>query len=424
MVEKSRRTPANWNVDLLDQNQHGEKPCGSRQDAPDALERENCGDGGRGQTEDFEEEASLLWENLPSRDVVFSPFADCDLAPLQRISHLASVYVLCDWRFGPEMFDWLVARVGRESPIYSGLEPRPEDAENPVYAVPDDQARAVSGVSEDFGLAKFSWWTAGNQPWCRITRLNRRAGKTTRPVWLVCVGGNCVEIYQRLFVDRGAAPKVLWLQPPLGTKRCEWAKFVSPVGLFGRVFTEAPRQPVYVAAHEHLPGWQQRVLYQRLIFNNMPPWELILYAVPGAPPERVAGARSSAGRRVVVDPAPIHPSRIAKDDLIVLTLAEYQRHVWPDAQVVFNIHWSEAVEGEVLDRERTLVMRGKPMDTALQLLEAYCQEHGYRRVALTRCGFEDEGPALVEWQARNGHIEKITFHCETIGDLVSLGPWA
>ncbi len=70
---------------------------------------------------------------------------------------------------------------------------------------------------------------------------------------------------------------------------------------------------------------------------------------------------------------------------------------------------------------KTLLLRGQPMARALQLLEVYCDEHGYCRVALTRCGYEDEGPVLNEWRVQAGQIEQIILHCESDGDWLSLG---
>ena len=381
--------------------------------------------GWRDQTTLLAQEAQRLWQDLPMLRVVFSPIGEWDMAPLQRLSHLADVYILCDWRFDPDMFDHMVGGLVAEDRTHNGLEPYSRDGERPVIAVPTEQVQAISGRSEDFGLFNEPAWLPGKQPWCRIVRLTRRIGGLQRPVWLVYIVGNCVEIYQRLFLERGSVPAVLWLQCPLGVDPVRWAKFVSPGGEVGRVFCKARRQPSYVAARRPQPGWQQRVLYQRLLAWN-PAWDLTLYALPDAPPERSVGVRRSGGRKVIVDRTPIHPAKLGKDELVILTLEEYRRHRWPEDQVVLNTH---RLAGEQAGRGRkrrleTSLLRGKPMNKALQMLEAYCGERGYRRVALTRCGYEDEGPVLGEWQAGAGRVEQITFHCETDGDLLSVGPWA
>jgi hypothetical protein len=152
---------------------------------------------------------------------------------------------------------------------------------------------------------------------------------------------------------------------------------------------------------------------------------LTLYALPDAPPERAVGVRRSAGRRVIVNRTPIHPAKLREDELVVVTLEEYRRHRWPEERVVLNTH-QLAAEQEGRGRRRrleSLLLRGQPMDKALQMLEDYCGERGYRRVALTRCGHEDEGPVLADWQAGAGNIDQITLHCESDGDLLSVGPW-
>jgi hypothetical protein len=103
-----------------------------------------------------------------------------------------------------------------------------------------------------------------------------------RPIWLVYIVGNCVDIYQHLFAERGAAPAVLWLDCPLGVDSGRWAKFISPSGEFGHVFSNAARQPKYVAAQRRQPGWHQTVLYQRLPAWH-PSWDLTLFALPDVP---------------------------------------------------------------------------------------------------------------------------------------------
>ncbi len=382
-------------------------------------------DGWRDQTTQFAQEAQRLWQDLPALGVVFSPVAEWDMAPLQRLSHLASVYILCDWRYDPNMFDHMVGRLVAEDRTYSGLGACSRDGAKPIITVPTEQVQAISGRSEDFGLFNEPAWLPGKQPWCRIVRLTRRVGRVQRPVWLVYIVGNCAEIYQRLFIDRGAAPKVLWLQCPLGVDPDRWAEFVSPSGEFGCVFCKARRQPGYVAAQRRQPGWQRRVVYQHLLAWN-PAWDMTLYVLPDAPLERSVGVRRSGGRKVVVDRTPIHPAKISYDELVILTLEEYRRHRWPEEQVVLNTH-GLAGEQEGRGRKRrleALLLRGKPMDKALQMLEDYCGERGYRRVALTRCGYEDEGPVLGEWQAGAGRVEQVTFHSEADGDLLSVGPWA
>jgi hypothetical protein len=163
--------------------------------------------------------AQQLWDNLPAQGVVFSPVAEWDTAPLQRLSHLANVYILCDWRFDPAMFDHMVHGLGAEEGPYRGLGLRNHDGEKPIIAVPTEQVRAITGRSDDYGLFSEPAWLPGKEPWCRIVRLSRRIGELQRPVWLVYIVGNCVEIYQHMFIERGAVPKVLWVQCPLGGVR-------------------------------------------------------------------------------------------------------------------------------------------------------------------------------------------------------------
>ena len=228
------------------------------------------------------DEAQGLLDNLPAHDVLFSPIADLDLEPLRRVGHLADTFVLCDWRWddSPDGFDRMLSELLDEHGAPDGLE---LFAGEHSFEVPAEQVRAISGVSADFRLFHEPAWKAGHQPWGRITRLRRRSGAEELLLWLIYITGNAVEVYEKLFIERDAAPKVLWLDCPLGADVDGWAKFVSPGGEFGRVFGAAAHQPQYVVAQQYQQGWQQSVLYQRLSAWH-PAWALTVYGLPDSPP--------------------------------------------------------------------------------------------------------------------------------------------
>ena len=225
------------------------------------------------------QEAQGLLDNLPAHRTLFHPLADLGLEPLRRVGDLADVFVLCDWRWpnSPDGFDATIGDLVDADSPHGGLE---LFAGEHSFEIPAEQVLAITGVSEDFGLFNEPAWKAGQQPWGRIIPLRRRGGDVEQPVWLVYITGNCVDIYQHLFVDRGAAPRVLWLDCPLSADLDGWARFISPSGEFGRVFSTVAHQPEHVVAQRYQPGWHQTVLCQRLPAWH-PSWTLTLFALPG-----------------------------------------------------------------------------------------------------------------------------------------------
>ena len=231
------------------------------------------------------QEAQGLLDNLPAHRTLFYPLADLDLEPLHRVGHLAiDVLFLCDWRWpcSPDGCDATISELLDEDSASDGLELFSQVAGQRSFELPAEQVMAITGVSADFRLFDEPSWTSGNQPWGRIIPLRRRSGDVEHPIWVVHLVGNAVEVYQNLFLERGAAPKILWLDPPLGADLDGWAEFISPGGEFGRVFTTAAHQPDYVVAQRYQPGWQQTVLCQRLPGWHSA-WSLRVYGLPGAP---------------------------------------------------------------------------------------------------------------------------------------------
>jgi hypothetical protein len=155
-------------------------------------------------------------------------------------------------------------------------------ADEHSFELPIEQVQTMSGVSTDFGLFSEPAWVAGQAPWGRITRLRARSGKVERPVWFVYIVGNCIEVYQNLFLGRGAAPRVLWLDAPLGADLDGWGEFTCATGEFGHVFVHAAHQPEFVVAQRYQPGWQQSVVCGRLPAWH-PAWALTMYGLPDSP---------------------------------------------------------------------------------------------------------------------------------------------
>ncbi len=229
----------------------------------------------------LKDEAQGLLDNLPAHRVLFCPVADLDLEPLRRVGHLADTFVLCDWRYEPSGFDETIGDIVKDHG-HDGRASFGYDTDSHSYEVPAEQVQAITGVSNDFGLFHEPAWVAGQEPWCRITRLGRRSGDVEHRVWLVYIVGDAIQIYQRLFVERGAAPTALWLNCPVSVDVDRWGQFISPDGEFGRVFSKATRQPKYVAAQRRYPGWHQTVLCQRLPGWH-PAWDMNLYGLPDSP---------------------------------------------------------------------------------------------------------------------------------------------
>jgi hypothetical protein len=249
-----------------------------------AIERHDEPERGLGATDSghasLADEAQGLLDNLPAHEVLFFPATGPDLVPLQRASGLADVLLFVDWRW-PESdgFDRMVSELLDVDIAPGGLE---LFAGERSFELPAEQLRGITGVSADFGLFHEPAWMAGQAPWGRVTRLERRSGDVEHPVWLIYITGNAVEVYQHLFVERGAAPKVLWLDCPLGADLDGWAKFISPGGEFGSVLSKAAHQPDYVVAQRYQPGWQQSAERQRLPAWH-PAWALTVFGLPKAP---------------------------------------------------------------------------------------------------------------------------------------------
>ncbi|MCX6923487.1 MAG: hypothetical protein NT154_09810 [Verrucomicrobia bacterium] len=233
-------------------------------------------------TTSLAKEAAGLLDGLSAHDVLYYPMADLDSAPVGRGGHLADVFVVCDWRWpgSPDAFDRMISELLDVGGAPCGLE---LFAGERSFELPAEQVRGITGVSEDFGLFHEPAWVAGQQPWGRVIRLKRRSGAEERLLWLIYITGNAVEVYEKLFIERGAAPKVLWLDCPLGADVDRWAQFISPSGEFGQVFCKATRQPEYVVAQRQLPGWKQTIPYQRLSAWHRA-WALAVYGLPDSPP--------------------------------------------------------------------------------------------------------------------------------------------
>jgi len=66
-------------------------------------------------------------------------------------------------------------------------------------------------------------------------------------------------------------------------------------------------------------------------------------------------------------------------------------------------------------------LRGQQLKKALGLLDKYCRKNRMKRVAISRLGFEDEGPLLNESRKTAGPIQRLTFYCEGDGVWQSVG---
>jgi|ERR1035441_860519 hypothetical protein len=174
---------------------------------------------GRGGATEFAREAYRLWQDLPAQEnVLFYPLADFNLETLHRANSLADVFVFADWRWPcpSDGFDAIISDMVNEYSTLDGLKPFRRDAEQGSFEVPAEQVRAITGISADFGLFHEPSWVSGQQPWGRITRLRRCSGDVEHPVWVVHLVGNAVEVYQNLFLERGATPKGALARPAIG----------------------------------------------------------------------------------------------------------------------------------------------------------------------------------------------------------------
>jgi hypothetical protein len=257
------------------------------------------------------------------------------------------------------------------------------------------------------------------EPFIRAVQLRRRIGGD-RLAWFVIIGGNPMHVYRHLFANKAIAPGMLWLPRPLGVQQEDWDAFTAPDGPLGLLFRPGAPQPRFVVAPNYLPGWQQTILFQRC-HMSAPGFDLMVASLPGVQTSPAAANFQPGGRSVKISRTPIHPAKLADDELVVLTVREYRQHQWPVQRVVLAIHVAEPAQQPLQLQLPHLPMLGQPMEKALGLLDDYCREHGFQRVASSRLGYEDEGQVLNSWREKPGQIEQLTLHCECDGDWLSLG---
>jgi len=220
-----------------------------------------------------------VWRHISAHAVLYYPVADLDYQSLHLVGHLVDVFLLADWRYDDSEFDKIVDTFLRPDGTTGKPSRYRREPGELSFLVPVAEVFKVTTACTGFGLFNEPAWLPAKQPWCRITRLTRQVGELQRRTWFVYIVGNCVEIYQRLFIDQGTAPSFLWLQCPLGANPDSWAAFTSGSGDLGRAFTRATPQPRYVVAHHHQPGWQHTVPYRRFKAWH-PAFDLAIYARP------------------------------------------------------------------------------------------------------------------------------------------------
>lgn len=223
---------------------------------------------------DLPAQPAQLLEYLAAYQVLYYPIADLDNQPLQLVGDVIDVILLVDWRYDESEFDTIVdILLKAEGPTGSRL----YTCQQAVFQIPASEMLAITGRCSNFDLFSEPAWVRSRQPWGCITRLIRRDG--VPGPWLVYIAGDCTEIYERLFIDHGTAPKFLWLQCPLSANVDGWSEFISVHGRFGRMFTKAANQPDYVVAHRCQPGWAHTVPRQRFPAWH-PAFELTAFARP------------------------------------------------------------------------------------------------------------------------------------------------
>jgi hypothetical protein len=272
--------------------------------------------------------------------------------------------------------------------------------DRPIWLKGNEAFRALLGVQPQQNIEA-----------CML-KIKRIVGNESRCFWLLCVGLDSAQVYQRLFSNQGAAPKYLCLSSGI-TPNTAWD------GRLAQAVQENAIEP------EFLMGWGEG------LWPWAKPWQGLwclkrrMFALQTRQLKRVAPDPLARNRVVVAKAAPLCPESSADADAVLLDLDKFIQYEWPkNLHIILNAphNYRPDARTKRLNPHEYICrdLRDRPLASILHLLQEVCQERNVKHLALNRIGFEDEGPILKMWRDQAGLPNHLTVFCDLPGDLEAL----
>jgi hypothetical protein len=263
--------------------------------------------------------------------------------------------------------------------------------------------------------------------WAIMTKLLRQRGGEKHEFWLLCIGGNSVDEYRRLFNFRGAAPKYLAFGGFIREQAFLNVEWAGP--LAEAVQANAQAEPQFIVTDEF-------VKFGKLTWAWAKPWiqfnswkRFQAYALPARHRQQVQADAAHWERKVVIQQCSLTPETVGDAEAVVITPELHRQWQWPKKLKLIIL-----ANNDYRPDARTLRINGdqhwatplacKQMEVALRELDRLCGMMNVQLVASVQLGFEDEGPVIRQWRQQAGVIQKLTFHLDLPGNVEAFGPYA
>jgi len=362
---------------------------------------------------------------LAAGRVLFYPACGFDWNPLRRLTHLADTFVYCDWGISCSDFQARLCDFDGEGLTLDEAQPLDDDLRSLVNAAgappltPEERDRYFTAI-RDFQIDRNGW---GYE-----VSLRRRFGRVERPIRLIYFGAEGVATYHALFNAAGISPQIVVFYQPGHGFGMNWTNFYDWSAPFARVVQKnrAGRPELLLLAnyaHDQI-RWPYEVTWQVLW-----PWGGFGAAIALAERELdlpVAGHLPPGDPRVVE----VVRGRISQEnwrgaDAILLPGRVYRANRWLDGCqglriIVDTKHEAPPASADII---RVCGMFAVPALTALNRIEAVCEQHGIDHLATIPVGYEDEGESLLEWRRGEEKPSRLTLYTMYPGDVVAFAPY-
>jgi len=237
-------------------------------------------------------------------------------------------------------------------------------------------------------------------------RLKSRIG-LERKLFLAFLQADPLEVFQRLFMEKGVAPKFVCLHT------------IQQNGALANLLRDAgAARPNYVVGK-----WPETHAPWTMLWQKYRSWDdTAVFQQRNDPAHELQDAVEYEHLNCVS--TPMNPDSVEGAHVVHLTVQDYLAHHWPDhIACIFIDADREQLPAEFWaddPRLSPLRLSGLPMSEALPKLGDACNAPNLpnaQAIHTGRFGFEDEGVVLRHmWPNR----WSLTIHCETIGDMDSL----
>ncbi|HOW77751.1 MAG TPA: hypothetical protein PK959_17855, partial [Candidatus Competibacteraceae bacterium] len=266
----------------------------------------------------------------------------------------------------------------------------------------------------------------------RLVRLQRNVGEPRRTIWLMFICGSPLHVYKRLFVDRGIAPKAIFLTEPhefapgevaADAQQQAWQAFAGYGGQLSQLIEQNGAQlPKFLISDALATNWPHQFRWQD-VKNLGGPVLVRVESLPKASWPGIQTAADPGARRVIVTRKPLNPHAARNVDAVVITQHQFEQYQWPEHVTAIVGSTPEEHGPAVAEGPKTVVcpIAGMPFMEATRRIEQICEQRGLRRVAAQFFGFEDEAPALGAWRQQAGPIKELIFHVDDDGTFADFG---